>query len=83
MRCPNEKEEEDGRLFTSEAVIGELGLVRKHKFIYYFDYGDRHEFEVEVIDIRPQAEPGQYPRVVDSKGEAPPQYDWPDGDEHT
>ena len=50
---------------------------------YYFDYGDRNEFEVEVIDIRPQAEPGQYPRVVDSKGEAPPQYDWPDEDEDT
>ena len=68
-------------MFTSEAIIGELGLVRKHKFIYYFDYGDRNEFEVEVIDIRPQAEPGQYPRVVDSKGEAPAQYDWPDEDE--
>ena len=71
-----------GRL-TAAAVSGQLGLVHKHKFLYYFDYGACNEFEVETIDIRPQAEPGAYPRVVDGKGEAPPQYDWPDDDEDT
>ncbi len=55
-----------------------LCLVRKHKFLYYFDYGDGNEFEVEVLDIRPRAEPGTYPRVVDSKGDAPAQYYWPE-----
>ncbi|MBL7063123.1 MAG: plasmid pRiA4b ORF-3 family protein [Anaerolineae bacterium] len=71
--CPYE---DDHPPWTDEAVIGELGLVTKHKFLYYFDYGNSHEFEVEVVDIRPQAEPGEYPRVVDSRGEAPPQYGW-------
>jgi len=42
--------------------------------IALFDYGDSHEFEVEVVDIRPNAEPGVYPRVVDKKGSAPSQY---------
>jgi len=69
--CPYE---EDRPPWTDEAIIGELGLVVKHKFLYYFDYGDSHQFEVEVVGIRPQAEPGKYPRVVDSQGEAPPQY---------
>ena len=69
--CPYE---EDRPPWTDEAIIGELGLVVKHKFLYYFDYGDSHQFEVEVVGIRPQAAPGKYPRVVDSRGEAPPQY---------
>lgn len=73
VRCTYEADEEN-TFVTSEAVIGELGLVAKHKFLYYFDYGDGNQFEVETIDIRPQAEPGAYPRVVASKGEAPSQY---------
>jgi hypothetical protein len=73
VSCPYE----EGRPpWTDEAVVGELGLTKGHKFLYYFDYGDCHEFEVEVVDIRPQAEPGEYPRVVDAKGDAPPQYGW-------
>jgi hypothetical protein len=80
VRCPYE-EDEDVPFDTAEAIIGELGLVPKHKFLYYFDYGDGNEFEIEVVDIRPQAEPGVYPRVVDGKGEAPAQYDVPDEDE--
>ena len=69
--CPYE---EDHPPWTYEAVIGELGLVKRHKFLYYFDYGDGHEFEIEVTDIRPTAERGRYPRVIDSHGKAPEQY---------
>lgn len=69
--CPFE---DDRPPWTDEAIIGELGLVLKHKFLYYFDYGDGHQFEVEVAGIRPQAKPGKYPRVVDSRGRAPSQY---------
>jgi hypothetical protein len=69
--CPYE---EYSPPWTDEAVVGELGLTKGHKFLYYFDYGDSHEFEVEVVDVRPQAEPGEYPRVADAKGDAPSQY---------
>jgi hypothetical protein len=69
--CPYE---DDRPPWTDEAVIGELGLTLKHKFVYYFDYGDSHEFEVEVVGIAPTAEKVKYPRVVVSKGEAPEQY---------
>ncbi len=72
--------EEDGP-WTTQVVIGELGLVKGHKFLYLFDYGDEHQFEVEVVEIRAKAERGRYPRLVDSKGDAPPQYWWPDEDE--
>src|SRR5258706_3160806 len=66
--------EEDSYLWTDDGVIGELGLTLKHKFLYLFDYGDNHEFEIEVVNIRPQAEPGEYPRVVERQGKAPAQY---------
>lgn len=57
--CPYE---DDRPPWTDEAVVGELGLVLKHRFLYYFDYGDSHEFEVEVVGIRPQAEPEESAR---------------------
>jgi len=62
-------DEEDHPPFADEAVIGELGLTPKHKFLYYFDYGDSHEFEIQVVGIYPQTEPGGYPRVTASQGE--------------
>lgn len=66
--------EEDAFQWVSDAVLGELGLVPKHTFLYYFDYGDSHEFDVQVVGIRPEAEPGEYPRVIERTGQAPPQY---------
>ena len=69
--CPYE---EDRPPWTDEAIIGELGLVKGHSFAYLFDYGDNHVFTIKVADIRPQADPGKYPRVVEKQGEAPEQY---------
>jgi hypothetical protein len=48
----------------------------RFRFLYYFDYGDSHRFEVQVVNIRPQAESGEYPWVVKIQGESPPQYRW-------
>ena len=75
-----EEDDAEGPLLAGAAVIGELGLPLKHKFMYFFDYGDSHEFEVEVVGIRREAAPGEYPRVVDAGGKAPPQYRYPDYD---
>jgi hypothetical protein len=75
--CPFDKESPP---FADEAVIGALGLMPKHKFLYLFDYGDCHEFAVEVVGILARREKGvRYPRVLESHGEAPQQY--PDWDE--
>src|SRR5205823_13872510 len=77
---------EEDVLYAAEVAVGELGLVVGHKFMYFFDFGDSHEFEVEVVGIRPRAEPASYPRVIDSAGEAPAQYgygpdDWDEEEE--
>jgi hypothetical protein len=65
---------EAGERDTTNTQIGTLGLVPKHAFIYFFDYGDCHEFTVTVLRSEPQADGGSYPRVVESRGEAPRQY---------
>jgi hypothetical protein len=73
--------EDDNPPWTSEAVLGELGLVKGHTFLYFFDYGDSHEFDVEVLEVQEKAEAGRYPRLVASKGDAPQQYWWGDEEE--
>lgn len=64
---------------ANEAILGKLGLSLHHKFLYLFDFGDNHEFEVEVVAITPKAKRAKYPRIVESKGESFLQY--PDEDE--
>jgi hypothetical protein len=51
------------------------------KLLYFFDYGDSHEFDVQVVRIDSSAPPGKYPRIVARQGQPPPQY--PDYDEET
>jgi hypothetical protein len=53
----------------------------KKAFEYLFDYGDSwwHELTVESIDGQPDGKP--YPRILEKKGDSPPQYPDLDGDE--
>ena len=59
---------------AADATIGNLGLSLNHRFLYLFDYGDCHESEVQVAEIRPRAGRGKYLRVVERRGRAPEQY---------
>ncbi len=74
----DEEDEEEDEEFTTLTAgmirLGALGLALKHKFLYMFDYGDENLFEIQVVGVRPAAEPGTYPRVVAAKGEPPEQY---------
>ncbi len=66
---------------THLVQIGQLDLKEGQIFLYLFDYGDNHEFDVRVMQINANAEKGEYPRLVAEKGDSPPQY--PDYDEET
>ncbi|MBX0331303.1 plasmid pRiA4b ORF-3 family protein [Oscillochloris sp. ZM17-4] len=68
-------DDDDDELYTSNTQIGALGLVPKHTFIYFFDYGDSHQFTVTVLGVEERTDDGTYPRVVESRGNAPQQYD--------
>ena len=44
------------------------------QFVYVFDFGDDWEHPITLTGIRQEAARGKFPRIVKSKGEAPPQY---------
>ena len=69
----------ESMLHTHQVQVGQHDLKEGQIFLYLFDYGDNHEFDVAVLSINPQAKKGKYPRVVAKQGKSPPQY--PDYDE--
>jgi len=69
----------EARLHTHQVQMGQMELEEGQVFLYLFDYGDQHEFDVTVLRINPVAPKGKYPRVLDYHGSAPPQY--PDEDD--
>ena len=61
--------------YADEAIIGELGLYKGQKILYLFDYGDSWEFLVQLMSIENEEEVAE-PKIIESKGENPPQYRW-------
>jgi hypothetical protein len=59
---------------THQVKLRTLGLKAGQRFVYLFDYGDGHEFDVEVREIKPKAKRGYYPRIAAKHGRAPAQY---------
>jgi hypothetical protein len=70
--------------FVHEVTIGELGLYEGQRIMYFFDYGDSWEFEVQLLKIIKDEIPPKVPKVIEEKGEAPSQYRYydDDGDEY-
>jgi len=67
-------------------TIEDLKLRVNKKFLYLFDYGDEWRFQVQLISINKNVtDSDDFPRVIETFGEAPPQYpyadEWEDGDE--
>ena len=59
----------------SDTELRHFGLRRGKHFKYRFDFGDELIHTVEVLDSNaPRVESAEYPRVVDSVGQPPPQY---------
>jgi hypothetical protein len=74
------EEEAFGPGDVQTTTLDELNLKPKQEFLYLFDYGDDWRFKVRVHAIDENADPdAEYPRLVESVGESPPQY--PDWDE--
>lgn len=69
--------ERDVRTVTIES----LNLRARKKFLYLFDYGDEWRFTVLVDSINKNAPEGEYPKIVETVGKAPPQYPNWDEDE--
>jgi hypothetical protein len=59
---------------AAQVKIGDLSLRMKQRFLYLFDYGDEHRFEVQLMGINPEAPKGRYPKIVEEHGRPPRQY---------
>ena len=58
------------------------GAAGKKEFLFLFDYGDQWHFGVKLVRTSETVAPGaQYPRVIASHGDAPPQYPQLDEDD--
>lgn len=67
---PFELEEGD---LSAEVPLRDLDLAVGQEIAYLFDFGDQWEVHLELAEIEP-ADDEPYPRIVASRGEAPPQY---------
>ncbi len=68
--------------YSSAISIGKLALRMKQRILYIFDFGDQHEFDVQLIETSPESARQKYPHVVEQHGKMPPQYsNWDDGSE--
>jgi tetratricopeptide (TPR) repeat protein len=60
---------------ASRKRLADLGLKANKRFLYLFDFGDELTFEVRVAGFGEETRGESYPRVVESVGDAPPQYE--------
>jgi hypothetical protein len=54
--------------------LDRLGLEAGQRIAYLFDFGDEWRVKLTLREIRPAADGEPLPRVLASRGEAPPQY---------
>jgi len=66
---------------AKRARIDSLALNPKRKCLYLFDFGDEWWHSVQLLSICREEPKGKYPRVIESQGDASPQYDDYDEDE--
>lgn len=70
---------DDESASAERAAIGDLGLSVGDWFTYLFDYGDEWWHVVELVKIEERQESdANYPRVVEKRGQSPPQYPEPE-----
>jgi hypothetical protein len=65
---------------ADKVTVGSLELRTRQKFLYLFDFGDDHLFDIQVMKMNPKAPPGVYPRVVGQQGDRLVQYEGEDDD---
>ena len=68
--------------YSSVISIRKLGLRMKQRILYVFDFGNQHEFDVQLIETSPEPPRETFARVIEQHGTMPPQYpDWDDESE--
>ncbi len=66
--------EEDDRTPLPEPTLAESGIAPRHSFVFLFDFGDYHYFNVKTLHVAEPERGVRYPRIVSTKGTPPEQY---------
>jgi hypothetical protein len=78
---------EEGEAFGREmhnaakARLGTLALEAGQHLLYLFDFGDSWWHEVTVESVGGTVDAGEYPRLLEGRGDSPPQYPESEEDE--
>jgi len=59
---------------AAKTRIASLGLAPKQRFLFLYDFGDEWWHEITVEETGAPVAKGKYPRLLDQRGDAPPQY---------
>jgi hypothetical protein len=78
VRYGTAEDDYSGEKSAEATTIAALNLKIEKPFFYWFDFGDDWWHELRLLAVNPPAKgKGRYPRIVEKKGESPPQYaDW-------
>ena len=60
---------------ADEVTLANLELKLRQQFLYIFDFGDELRHEIEVVDTFSLPKRGNFPRITETHGKAPPQYE--------
>jgi hypothetical protein len=60
---------------SARITLDRVGLEVGQTLAYVFDFGDDWRVRLKLLEIRP-AGSAALPPILESRGEAPPQYDW-------
>ena len=63
-----------GRANPTSTKLSRLGLKKKQKFLFLFDFGDDHQFGIAVEGFGEVMSGKKYPLILEEKGKAPRQY---------
>lgn len=63
-----------GRPNPTSTKLSRLNLKKKQKFLFLFDFGDDHQFGIEVEGFGEVTSGKAYPLILEQKGRAPRQY---------
>lgn len=67
---------DDAELHTDEIVVGELPLTEHQSMQFQYDFGAGWQFHVRLEKIEPEAAEMGGAVIVESHGEAPPEYEF-------
>ena len=69
---------DDAETHTDELAIGELALNERQSMQFQYDFGADWRFEVQLEKVEPEAAKIARARLVESRGEAPAEYEFED-----